>query len=138
MQIQQTEHTLHIRGLCELNAVNAHAVRDALCAAIVPGLHAIEIDLSQLHFVDGCGLGALAALYRTATEADAADAPVIRLINPQPAVQQVIELTRLHHLFEITSRPEELVNLVSSCSPNQYVPVAGLNALDAPAARSTS
>ena len=115
MQIQQTDHTLTIRGLRELNAANARAVRDALCAAVVPGLHAIEVDLSELHFVDGCGLGALAALYRSATEIDTETAPAVRLINPQPSVQQIIELTRMHHLFEIV-RCDDVPD------PTQYSP----------------
>jgi hypothetical protein len=32
---------------------------------------------------------------------------VLRLLNPTPPVQQMFELTRMHHLFEIVRRNEE-------------------------------
>jgi len=47
--------------------------------------------------VDSCGLGALVALHKTA----AARGGVLRLINPTPPVQQILELTRMHRIFEI-------------------------------------
>jgi anti-sigma B factor antagonist len=47
--------------------------------------------------VDSCGLGALVALHKTA----AAHGGVLRLINPTPPVQQILELTRMHRIFEV-------------------------------------
>jgi anti-sigma B factor antagonist len=116
MEIQLHDQTLNIRGLRELCAANARSIRDALCAAVAPGIATIEVDLSQLSFVDGCGLGALAALHRSASEQDNHINPVVRLLNPQPAVQQVIELTRMHHLFEIVSRNGEAAEELRSVS----------------------
>jgi anti-sigma B factor antagonist len=57
----------------------------------------IEIDLSQTRFVDSCGLGALIALHKTACDRKG----WMRLVNPTPAVQQILELTRLHRILEI-------------------------------------
>jgi len=123
---------LSVRGIRELNAANAHAVRDALCAAVVPGLQVIEVDLSELNFVDGCGLGALAALYKTASERDADANPIVRLINPQPAVLQVIELTRMHHLFEVVARADELVVTYNDASPVTLAPTPAADLSPAP------
>ena len=65
-------------------------------------IKAIEIDLSQTEFINCRGLGELIAVQKMA----AADggAP-IKVINPPGPVQQLLELTRLQRVFEITKRP---------------------------------
>lgn len=109
MNIEQHDHALNIRGIRELTAANARSVRDVLCAAVVPGLTIIDVDLSEISFVDGCGLGALVALYKVASE-QSGDKPLsVRLLNPQPPVRQLIELTRMHQLFEIVSKEGEII-----------------------------
>lgn len=102
MNINQLNGTLSVTGLRELNAANAQAFRSALARALSQDLKAIEIDLSQTQAVDGVGLGALVALYETAQENRKQEGFAMRLSNPTPTVQQMIELARLHHLFEIT------------------------------------
>jgi anti-anti-sigma factor len=102
MTINQLNGTLSVTGLRELNAANAQLFRLALARAWSQDLQAIEIDLSQTQAVDGAGLGALVALYETAKEHRKQDSIALRLSNPTPTVQQMIELARLHHLFEIT------------------------------------
>jgi anti-anti-sigma factor len=101
MNINQQNGTLRVTGLRELNAANAQAFRSALVRALSHDLKAIEIDLSHTQAVDGVGLGALVALYETAKEQRKQEGFAIRLTNPTPTVQQMIELARLHHLFEI-------------------------------------
>ena len=102
MNMNQQNGTLSMTGLRELNAANAQAFRCALVRALSHDLKAIEIDLSQTQAVDGAGLGALVALYETAKEHTKRESFAIRLTNPTSTVQQMIELARLHHLFEIT------------------------------------
>jgi anti-sigma B factor antagonist len=102
MNIKLQDRKLSVTGLRELNAANARSFRSALAAALSRDLQTIEIDLSQTQTVDSAGLGALVALYKTANENRNQDAIEIRLTNPTPTVQQMIELARLHHLFEIT------------------------------------
>jgi anti-sigma B factor antagonist len=61
----------------------------------------IEIDLSQTRFLDSSGLGALFALYRSTRQ----DKDVtLRLLNPTREIQQLLELTQMQQLFEITRR----------------------------------
>jgi len=60
----------------------------------------IDIDLSQTMFLDSCGLGALISLHKTACTRSGA----VRLLNPTPPVQQILELTRLHRIFEIVKK----------------------------------
>ena len=98
MKIQPCLDTLRIGGIRELDAVNARALRQIVIDALTDTVTNIEIDLSQTVFVDSCGLGALIALHKTACSRKGA----VRLINPQPPVNQILELTRMHHIFQIT------------------------------------
>ena len=102
MNISRQNGTLSVTGLRELNSTNAHSLRSAVATALSHDLQTIEIDLSLTQTVDGAGLGALVLLYETANQHRNRDGVAIRLTNPRPPVQQIIELARLHHLFEIT------------------------------------
>jgi anti-sigma B factor antagonist len=97
MKIQSDGDTLRASGIAELSAANANSVRDEARHAFGPSQKNIEIDLSQTTSVDSCGLGALVALHKTA----AARGGVLRLLNPTPPVQQILELTRMHRIFEV-------------------------------------
>ena len=89
--------TLSIGGIRELNAANANAFRDQIRSAMSDTLKNIEIDLSQAIFLDSCGLGALISLHKTACSRRG----LVRLVNPAMPVQQILELTRMHRIFEI-------------------------------------
>lgn len=56
-----------------------------------------SIDLSNTRFIDSSGLGALLSL----NKALRAQGGELKLLNPSSAVAQLIELTRLHRVFEI-------------------------------------
>src|SRR5882724_11324070 len=101
MDIKQQGGTLNINGIRELTFASAASFRKVIDAVGTTPLSAIEVDLSQVDFLDSAGLGALASFYNLARSRIGRDALTIRLLNPQPAVQQVIELTRMHHLFEV-------------------------------------
>jgi anti-sigma B factor antagonist len=97
MKIEHDGETMRISGVLQLGAANANDFRDQARAALTDGQKHIEIDLSQTTFIDSCGLGALIALHKTACSRKGA----VRLLNPQPPVQQILELTRMHHIFQI-------------------------------------
>ena len=101
MNISQQNGTRSVTGLRELNSGNARLFHAAVAKGLSQDLQAIEIDLSQTQTVDGAGLGALVSLYETANEHREKNGLAMRLTNPTPTVQQMIELARLHHLFEI-------------------------------------
>jgi anti-sigma B factor antagonist len=92
--------TLHISGIKELAAANSNSFRDQVRAALTEPQRIIEIDLSETMFVDSCGLGALISLHKTACSRNG----LVRLLNPTPPVQQILELTRMHRIFEIVKR----------------------------------
>jgi anti-anti-sigma factor len=103
MDIRHQNGTLRVSGIRELNAANARKFHSTVATALSQDLQAIEIDLSQTHVLDGAGLGALVLLYETASERIKREGFVLRLTNPTSSVQQIIELARLHHLFEVTT-----------------------------------
>jgi anti-sigma B factor antagonist len=62
-----------------------------------PEVAAVSADLQQVSFLDSSGVGALLSLYRRLPSPN----PSIKLRRVQPAVRAVIELLRLHRIFEI-------------------------------------
>jgi anti-sigma B factor antagonist len=89
--------TLRISDVKELGAASSNVFRDQARSALKDGQKNIEIDLSQTAFIDSCGLGALIALHKTVCGRKG----LVRLLNPTPPVRQILELTRMHRLFEI-------------------------------------
>jgi len=102
MDINHQNGILSVTGIRELSATNAHRFHSAVATALLSDLQAIEIDLAHTQVVDGAGLGALVSLYETANRQRNKIGFAIRLTNPSPSVLQIIELARLHHLFEVT------------------------------------
>jgi anti-sigma B factor antagonist len=97
MKTQTNGETLRVSAVTELSAANANSFRDETRHAFIDGQRNIEIDLSQTSAVDSCGLGALVALHKTTSSRGG----VLRLLNPTPPVQQILELTRMHRTFEV-------------------------------------
>lgn len=99
MKIDVQGDTLRISGLKELGAAESNRFREEARAAMGKDQRNLEIDLSQTTFVDSCGLGALIALHKTACSRNG----VVRLMNPKPSVSQILQLTRMHRIFEIVN-----------------------------------
>ena len=97
MKVQTRGESINISGLKELGATNANLFRDQVRATMTDAQKCIEVDLSETMFIDSCGLGALIALQKTCSNRNGA----VRLLNPTPPVQQILELTRMHRVFEI-------------------------------------
>jgi anti-sigma B factor antagonist len=101
MKIETQGSCLSISEIPELTAVNSAQFREKVRIALNDSPSVIEINLSQTRFMDSSGLGALFALYRATT---AGNTTVLRLLNPIPEVQQLLELTQMQQLFEIVNR----------------------------------
>jgi anti-sigma B factor antagonist len=97
MKLETKDDTLRVIGLKELGAANANAFRDWVRGAMTEGHKHIEVDLSETTFLDSCGLGALVALHKTACNRQG----VLRLLTPQPSIQQMLDLTRLSGIFNV-------------------------------------
>lgn len=101
MKIENQGECLCISEIVELTAVNSASFRDEVRAVLPSAPPVIEIDLSETRFVDSSGLGALFALHRATTQRNGV---ILRLLNPRPEIQQLLELTQMQQLFEIVQR----------------------------------
>lgn len=94
------DHTLAVSGLQELVAANAAQVRDEIRAALKPTTTQLDLDLSGVTFLDSGGLGTLISLQKSLRARNG----TVRLLNPSPNARQLLELTRLHSVFDILSQ----------------------------------
>ena len=101
MKIENQGSCLSISDIPELTSVNSEKFRDKVRSALGESPSVIEINLSQTRFMDSSGLGALFALYRTTAPGNNV---VLRLLNPIPEIQQLLELTQMEQLYEIVRR----------------------------------
>jgi anti-anti-sigma factor len=99
MRLHRTDHSLVLSDIPALNARTAPTLVAQAAAALPPHATCIEIDLAQTDVVDSHGLGTLIGFYRSLHHRGRPVA--FRLLNPSPPAQQLIELTRLQHLFEV-------------------------------------
>jgi anti-sigma B factor antagonist len=99
MKIEDDGATLRVSDLNELSALTSVQFRDQVQSALSPAVTTIDLDLAGTMFVDSCGLASLCSL-RASTESRGV---AIRLLNPEPPVHQLLELTQMHELFEIVS-----------------------------------
>jgi anti-anti-sigma factor len=97
MRIENSGDKLTVAELGELSAANSNQLQKEIHAAFSTALSIIEIDLSRTQFVDSCGLATLCGLRHSASTRGIS----LRLLNPGPAVQQLLELAQMHQLFEI-------------------------------------
>lgn len=99
MNIERKDTTLLVTEIRELTAGVAPDVKNQLRQHFAEGLIDIDFDCSTLDFVDSSGLGALISIQKLANERGGK----LRLLSPKPSVIQLLELTRLHRVFEIVS-----------------------------------
>lgn len=100
MKVIIENETVVVSGITELVAANSFTFRDQVRATMSDGQKYIEIDLSDIHFIDSSGLGALIGLHKTTRVRNGG----VRLLNPTPQVEQILRLTRTNRLFEVVKR----------------------------------
>lgn len=82
-----------------LDAALARDFKAGVEAAWVDGVREVEIDLGTVDFVDSSGVGALLSVFRKLPAGSGAT----RLRQVKPGVLAVLELLRLHRVFEIAA-----------------------------------
>lgn len=82
--------------------------RTALLQLIEGQHHRLVVDMSDVHFVDSSGLGALVSALKTLkllkSDGD------VRLANVQPPVVALLEIIRLHRVFTSYPSVEQAVH----------------------------
>ncbi len=99
MLLQPKDHgpVCVIRLPQNLTMANAPAYRHAIRDVIDEGRDRLVMDMSDVAFVDSSGLSVLISALKAARKVGGD----VALAGPSAEVQALIELTRLHHLFEI-------------------------------------
>ena len=72
----------------EVDVWNADELRSALDAELASGVSAMEVDLSEVPYIDSTGIGVLVGVARRAADASVA----LRVANPQRNVARVLSL----------------------------------------------
>ncbi|MDO6563778.1 STAS domain-containing protein [Amphritea sp. 1_MG-2023] len=85
---------------------NADTTRLALTELTDQGNHFLIIDLSLVNFLDSSGLAVLIAIYKQVNRQQGQ----VVLLQPQNNVRALIELTRLHQIFDIYEDPQSAIH----------------------------
>ena len=89
-----------LKILVKVPRLDASTVRDFKreCQKIwISKINDVWVDLGQVTFLDSSGVGALLSLYKLLPASN----PTFKLRRVQPAVQAMIELLRLHRIFDV-------------------------------------
>lgn len=95
--VSQYDHISLVQLPQEIMASNANEVSQALKLIIDKGHIHLILDLRALYHIDSNGLGVLIEAYEHLSKKDGN----LILLSPSSHVQVMIELTRLHRVFEI-------------------------------------
>jgi anti-sigma B factor antagonist len=99
MKLETSGDVLRVSAIKELGSANAGAFRDWVRESLADGLSSIEVDLSETTFLDSSGLGALVSLHKAASKRQG----TLRLLNANPSLRQILDLTRLSRVFEVVN-----------------------------------
>lgn len=110
MEIHLKKDSLIVSDVPEIVASNSREFKERVLAALTDGQKTIELDLSNTAFVDSSGLGSLISLDKALRSRQG----MLRLRNPRQSVLTILELTRLHRVFEVVVDAKTVPN-----SPDQ-------------------
>lgn len=100
-----------------LTAAEAHKVRGDVIDTVERGAARVVLDLGRLEYCDSSGLSVLISALRAARTRDGN----VALAGLTPSVRALIELTRLHQVFEIFDDAQLAAERMTWSSP----PAAG-------------
>lgn len=90
---------LHVTGVRELSAGNSFGFRDRVQTELRLRHQTVELDLSEIRFMDSQGLGVLIGLQNRLAQRQGG----LKVLNPAPFARKVFELTRMGRVFEIAA-----------------------------------
>lgn len=97
-ELSPDERALRIRVVeKKFDITLAPEFRSQVEAAWRDSIEAVVVDFATVEFIDSSGVGALVSLHKRV----APKGSVLRIEQPGPAVTSVIELLRLHRVFEL-------------------------------------
>jgi anti-sigma B factor antagonist len=81
----------------DVDAANAHVLREAVLSAIDDGPQLVIVDLTEVGYIDSVGLGTLVVSLKRASEQQAR----LRLVVTNPQIEKIFKITGLLTAFEI-------------------------------------
>jgi anti-sigma B factor antagonist len=100
-EVQGDVVILHMAG--QMREMGADALREELDKLLEDEHYKLIFDLSDITFISSVGLGQLMRAFRAAT----GNGGYVRIVNPQPLVEEVFRFTKLHTLIGIFDSVEE-------------------------------
>ena len=94
-EIQDDVVVLHMSG--QMREMGAEVLRGELDKLLEAGHFKLIFDLSDISFISSVGLGQMMRAFRSASSNDG----YVRIVNPQPLVEEVFRFTKLHTLIGI-------------------------------------
>ena len=94
-----------ISGRIELGGESA-ALRDMVCDLLSKGHTQILLNLGEVHYIDSSGLGALVSAFTTVRK----QGGELKLLNLTNKVRDLMQITKLYTVFDITNNEAEAVN----------------------------
>lgn len=88
---------------------NAPAVRKDLLEMIARDHRHLVLDLGEVRFIDSSGLSVLVSAHKAAHKANG----TVVLLNPTDDVRALIELTRMHEVFQIFANEQSAIDQLS-------------------------
>ncbi len=92
---------LHVSG--QMREAGADMLREELDEVLEDGHYQLVFDMGDVSFISSTGLGQMMRAFRTATE----NGGYVRIVDPQPLVEEVFRFTKLHTLIGIFPTVEE-------------------------------
>lgn len=81
----------------KINALITDEIRDMINKVFENGNSKVIIDLSGVNYIDSSGFGCLLSIMKTARN----NYGILKFVNPEPSVMQVLQTLNLHTVFEI-------------------------------------
>jgi anti-sigma B factor antagonist len=91
-------HTATVALHGEIDVLTVDQVRIALVSALASGPRELVVEMRDLTFIDSTGLGALIAGFQRARDSGVS----FRLAHPTPAVRQILVLSGLLEVVQLT------------------------------------
>jgi anti-sigma B factor antagonist len=97
MKFEKSEKRIRFSDIPELSASRAGEIKAFVLEKLSPEISTAEFDLSRTDFLDSGGLGFLISIHKSMSSRRGRCV----IMSPSPIVRQVLELTRLHKVFDI-------------------------------------
>jgi len=114
--MSEKEQIIRLGG--RLTAATAPSVRRQLRKLVDADAARLVIDLSEVTFVDSSGLSVLVTTFKAA-RGGGGD---VVLLQPQPNVRSLLELTRLHRVFQIFEDRDTAVRALEAQGGDAFQP----------------